>query len=217
MTPRGSKSPAYRLGFYGSLTERERAEVCLGAILTQSTSWGNVEIALQHLHQAGIWDLAAVAAVPRGRLEALVRSSGYFRQKSRKLRLFAGHWLGLRVSLRSWLSGPLETLRCELLGLWGIGPETADSILLYAGGRAVFVVDAYTRRIGQRLGWFDSSAYQAVQSYFIERLPKSPRLYAEFHALLVALAKSHCLKNPRCAGCPLLGICRYGRGALKAL
>ncbi len=215
VTQKGALAPRYRPGFFGKPTQRQSAEICMGAILTQNTSWGNVEMALRHLHGAGIRDLPALARIPPRRLQELVRSSGYFRQKAKKLKIFARHCIERRQNLKDWLSGPLQALRGELLGLWGIGPETADSILLYAGQRTVFVVDAYTRRIGQRLGWPSPKAYESVQSFYTQRLPRSSRLYAEFHALLVALAKRHCRKNPICLGCPLLDVCGHGQGIVK--
>lgn len=229
LTPPGGGSPVYRPGREAVLTERERAEICVGAILTQNTNWGNVQRALEGLHGAGVWGLRDILRLSSRRLESLIRPSGYFRQKARKLRVFARHALkpsprsaafaagaSRPRSLGAWLSGALKSLRRELLGLWGVGPETADSILLYAGGRPVFVVDAYTLRIGSRLGWFGKAGYERVQSYLVRRLPTSPKLYAELHALLVALAKGHCRAKPVCAGCPLLELCRHGRAALRA-
>lgn len=210
VTPAGRKSPRYRPGFSGRLTQRQRAEVCVGAILTQNTNWGNVEKALIEMHQAGVWELGQIAQTPLPQLQECIRPSGYFRQKARKLKLFARHALS-RGRLSCWLSGPLPELRRELLGLWGVGPETADSILLYAGGRPSFVVDAYTVRIGERLGWYREPPYETAQKYLVDRLLGSPALYAELHALLVALAKKHCRVAPLCEGCPLLEVCRYGR------
>ncbi|MFA6003968.1 MAG: endonuclease III domain-containing protein, partial [Elusimicrobiota bacterium] len=111
--------------------------------------------------------------------------------------------------IRRWLAGDLAARRQELLGIFGIGPETADSILLYAGDRPAFVIDAYTLRIGKRLGWFRHSDYHRAQTYLTARLPHDHKLYNEFHALLVALAKAHCRVKPVCAGCPLAEDCRY--------
>ncbi|MBI3553289.1 MAG: endonuclease III domain-containing protein [Elusimicrobia bacterium] len=213
VTVKASEGPVYRPDFRGALTERQRAEVCVGAILTQNTNWRNVETALRGLHRAGVWDLGRLASWPPRRVERLVRPSGYFRQKAKKLRLFARHAVSRGTSLRDWLSGPLEALRAELLSLWGVGPETADSILLYAGGRPSFVVDAYTVRIGRRIGWFRRHDYAHVQRFFTGRLPASPRDYAELHALFVELAKRHCRSAPVCSGCPLREVCHHGRSA----
>jgi endonuclease-3 related protein len=106
----------------------------------------------------------------------------------------------------------ITPLREELLFLWGVGPETADSILLYAGGRSSFVIDAYTLRIGRRLGWFNSkTGYTQAQAFMTTHLKKSSKLYAEFHALFVALGKEYCRVKPLCAGCPLLKVCPTGQ------
>ncbi|MCX5793936.1 MAG: hypothetical protein NTY77_00385 [Elusimicrobia bacterium] len=211
VTPARGGQPRYRPGFAGRLTQRQRFEICVGAFLTQNTSWGNVQKALARLHEAGLWDLPGLLAVSQPRLEGLIRSSGYFRQKAKKLKAFARHLEGRGGKVADWLSGGLETRREELLGLYGVGPETADSILLYAAGRPCFVIDAYTLRIGRRLGWFKDASYQRAQSYLTRRLPKDAALYNEFHALLVALAKVRCRKAvPLCVGCPLQEVCRHG-------
>jgi len=184
-------------------------EVCLGAVLTQSTNWGNVERALAALEGETGLDFAKLRALPEGELARLVRPAGFFRQKAERLRL-----------LLMWLDGrcggdftrldaiPTETLRGELLGLRGIGPETADSILLYALERPVFVVDAYTRRVAHRHSWADARAgYDDLAALFTTRLPLDPVLFNELHALFVRLGKEHCRKrNPRCHPCPLAGI-----------
>ncbi|MDE2237157.1 MAG: hypothetical protein KGK30_04660, partial [Elusimicrobia bacterium] len=167
-----SSAPAYRPGVWGKLSERQRAEICVGAILTQNTAWGNVLRALENLRAADARDFKALLALPPRRLETLIRPSGYFRQKARKLRIFAER-ARERGRLSRWLSRPLPELREELLGLWGVGPETADSILLYAGGRPAFVVDAYTLRLGRRLGWFaPRSGYAEAQDFFTRALAR---------------------------------------------
>ncbi len=208
MTPRAGKRPVYLPG-RRELSARQREEVCVGAILTQNTNWGNVESALVRLNEARALGLKELRALPLRRLESLIRTSGYFRQKAKKLKLFARHALG-RGSLKEWLSGDLRERREELLGLWGVGPETADSVLLYAGERPVFVVDAYTLRIGGRLGWFGQTDYDRAQRFLQGGLPRSVPLYNEFHALLVAHAKRHCRTTPVCAGCPVRRLCRHG-------
>lgn len=213
VTVQRASGPSYRPGFRGRLSERQRTEICVGAILTQNTNWTNVIKALSVMHMAGIWGFDGICRTRPPRLSALVRSSGYFRQKAKKLKVFARHALSRGPSLRRWLSGPLEALREELLALWGVGPETADSILLYAGARPVFVVDAYTVRIGRRIGWFRRHDYDFVQRFFTDRLPGSPAIFAEFHALLVELAKRHCKTAPICPRCPLQHMCKHGRAA----
>ena len=211
VTPRGGHRPCYRPGFSGKLSERQRLEVCVGAILTQNTNWGNVEKAMSRLHEAGIRDLSGLLTVSQPRLAGLIRSSGYFRQKAKKLKAFARHLTERGGKVSAWLSGELEPRRAELLGLFGIGPETADSILLYAAGRPSFVIDAYTLRIGKRLGWFKGHSYHQARSYLTRRLPKDAELYNEFHALLVCFAKVRCRKTPLCSGCPLQEVCRHGQ------
>lgn len=210
VTPAGGRKPRYRPGRSVALTERQRLEVCTGAILTQNTNWGNVEKAMERLHDAGLRDLDALLAVPPRRLEGLIRSSGYFRQKAKKLKTFARHLAARGGKVGRWLCGDLRERREELLGLHGVGPETADSILLYAGGRAAFVVDAYTLRIGKRLGWLRKATYEQAQGYLTRRLPEDVGLYNEFHALLVKLAKERCRKTPQCPGCPVQEVCRHG-------
>ncbi len=181
----------------------------MGAILTQNTNWTNVEKALGRLHEAGVRDLKDFLRLDRRRLERLIRSSGYFRQKARRLQGFLRHLDKKGGRVGRWLSGEPGARRRELLDLHGIGPETADSILLYAAGRPVFVVDAYTLRIGSRLGWWKTADYGLAQAYLTKRLSAQASVYGEFHALLVALAKGHCRKKPVCVGCPLQDVCRW--------
>ena len=203
--------PAYHPGRYHAPSEREALEIAVGAILTQNTAWSNVEKAIAGLRGASALTPDALRKIPRRRLEKLIRSSGYFRQKAVKLLDFLRHVDGRGGSIRRWLSGPLDSLREDLLSVRGVGPETADSILLYAGGRSAFVVDAYTIRIGRRIGWYRQAAYDQVQRYLVERLPCSKVVYQEFHALIVALAKYHCRTEPLCGACPLREGCRHGR------
>jgi len=186
-------------------------EVCLGAVLTQSTNWGNVERALAALREATDLDFPKLHALGEGELARLVRPAGFFRQKAERLRLLL-NWLDGRCGgdFTRLDAVPTETLRGELLALRGIGPETADSILLYALSRPVFVVDAYTRRVAHRHGWADARAgYDDLAALFTTSLPRNPALFNEFHALFVRLGKEHCRKrNPRCHPCPLAGLVR---------
>lgn len=197
------------------------AEICAGAILTQNTAWTNVEKALAGLHGAGLLSAEGIAACPLPRLAALIRPSGYYRQKARRLRDFferAGreHPEGLE---RWFRSDTTEGLRRELLSYKGVGPETADSIVLYAAGLPSFVIDAYTRRIGVRLGLARGGDYDRWKALFETRLPRRPEIYNEYHALLVKLGKDFCKKNlPLCGGCPLRKLCRkrhYAAGKRK--
>lgn len=202
LTPPGGLRPRYHPGRSPSLGPKAALEVCLGAILTQNTAWTNVERALESLHRAKALDAGRLRRMPSRRLEVLIRSSGFFVQKAKKLKAF----------LKAYSPGWLRTAtREDLLALKGVGPETADSMLLYAVGRPVFVVDAYTRRIGERVGWLrPSMKYDEVRAFFEKELPASPRVYQEMHALLVELAKRHCRKNdPLCGKCPLRKGCQH--------
>jgi endonuclease-3 related protein len=184
---------------------RSRFEVVLGAILTQNAAWRNAERAIARLRAAGVLALPAVLALPPARLAALLRPSGTFRVKARRLRAFARHVSRRHGGRLSRLLGlPLPALAAELRGIPGIGPETADAIALYAAGRPIFVVDAYTRRILSRHRLVAPDAdYGAIQAFAMTHLPHDPALFNEFHALLVRVGKDHCRTRPRCAGCPL--------------
>lgn len=185
---------------------RSPFEVIVGAILVQNTSWVNVERAIANLRRAKLLSPPALEKVPRAKLARLIRSSGYFRRKARKLKEFVKflrkkHRGSLPVMFRS----PTAKLREQLLSVHGIGPETADSILLYAGNHPVFVVDAYTRRILQRHGLATGKeSYEEIRGLFEKSLPNDPQLFNEFHALLVHTGKSFCrARAPLCSACPL--------------
>ncbi|MFO7618991.1 MAG: endonuclease III domain-containing protein [Thermoplasmata archaeon] len=188
-------------------------EVMVGAILTQQTSWANVERAIANLRAAGALSPGDIAAMEPGKLESLIRPSGFYRQKARYLNALCRHILGAYGGdPDAMLSVPLEVLRPELLALPGIGPETADSLLLYAGGKPAFVVDAYTIRICQRTGVFGSPKYDVVKKFFEDSLPRDVGLYNEFHALFVKLGKDMCRPGkPLCGECPLRESCLYAR------
>jgi endonuclease III related protein len=183
-------------------------EVIVGAILTQNTAWQNVEKAIANLRRERLLTPQAIERVSTPRLARLVRPSGYFRQKAKKLKAFVRF---LRDeyggSLARMFKTPTIQLRQRLLGVYGIGPETADSILLYAGGHPIFVVDAYTHRILGRHALAPLKPdYEAVRSLFETNLPTDARLYNEFHALLVNVGKNWCRpREPRCFECPLKG------------
>jgi endonuclease-3 related protein len=195
-------------------------EMMVGAILTQNTAWTNVEKALKSLKQSKSLSIPKIATMPSRRLESLIRSSGYFRQKAERLQRLA-RYLEDNPLFYKQLTGQkaatLMELRAQLLAMNGIGPETVDSILLYAGAHPIFVVDAYTRRIGQRYGLFKTEDYHEVQAYFEEALPKKSALYNEFHALIVHLAKDFCRKHdPLCGLCPLGAECQTSRKRLSS-
>jgi endonuclease-3 related protein len=184
-------------------TARERFEISAGAILTQSTSWSNAARAIEALREASALSRRGILRLGEEELAEAVRSSGYFRQKARKLRAYAS------------VRGTVD--RERLLSVWGMGPETVDSILLYAHDIPVFVVDAYTRRIFTRIGVLSSGAsYDAIQEIFERELPPDAPLYNEYHALIVRHAKEHCRKTPDCRGCPIRRQCGHGRGDRSA-
>lgn len=188
-------------------------EVIVGAILTQSTAWGNVERAIDNLRAARILSPSAILGVRTSRLAAMVRPSGYFRQKAKKLKSFVGFLhTEYRGSLKRMFRTPTPELRDKLLSVHGIGPETADSILLYAGNHPVFVVDAYTHRIFGRHAITDGKPnYEEVRARFESALPPNPQLFNEFHALIVNTGKNWCRKSvPRCDECPLRGLLPEG-------
>ena len=191
----------------------EPLEVCIGAILAQNTAWRNAERALERLKDAGVMSTAALAALPVEELTELLRPSGTFRSKSLTVQAFVAH-LGERYQgdLAQMLARPPDALRTELLGIRGIGPETADDILLYAVGKAAFVVDGYTRRILYRLGLAPEKApYSTYSGLFTRHLPADPALYNEYHALMVRHAKEACRKDPLCHDCCLLDVCPAGK------
>jgi endonuclease-3 related protein len=181
-------------------------EVIVGAILTQSTAWSNVERAIANLRAAKMLTPAALVRVSTPRLAMLVRPSGYFRQKAKKLKAFV-KFLQAEYggSLKRMFLTPTAELREKLLAVHGIGPETADSILLYAGNHPVFVVDAYTHRILGRHGITNGKPdYERVRAQIEASIPARPELFNEFHALIVNTGKNWCRKSaPRCAECPL--------------
>jgi endonuclease III related protein len=181
-------------------------EIIVGAILVQNTSWTNVTTAIENLRRAKLLTPRAIDAVSTERLARLIRSSGYFRQKAKKLKNFVRFLRrAYRGSLAEMSRAPTLMLREQLLAVHGIGPETADSILLYAAKHPVFVVDAYTRRILERHGLADERLdYEEVRKLFERNLSPDVALYNEFHALIVHTGKHFCrLRAPRCGECPL--------------
>jgi endonuclease III related protein len=185
---------------------RSPFEIIVGAILVQNTSWTNVVTAIENLRLAKLLTPRAIDAVSTERLARLIRSSGYFRQKSKKLKNFVRFLRrAYQGSLAKMSRAPTLMLREQLLAVHGIGPETADSILLYAAKHPVFVIDAYTRRILERHGLADESLdYEEVRILFERDLSPDVALYNEFHALIVHTGKHFCRpRDPRCGECPL--------------
>ena len=187
---------------------RDHFEMMAGALLTQRTAWRNAERAIASLRRAGVLSPEALALLPLSRLETLVRPAGAFRVKAARLQALARWYLdaGGRESLAVRSTAGL---RAELLGLAGIGPETADDILVYAFSRPVFVVDAYARRILSRYGWAEGKEpYDRLSTAVAGALGRDATVLGEFHALLVEHGKRHCRSSPRCTGCPLAARCR---------
>lgn len=195
-----------QVGPQGWWPARTRLEVILGAILTQNTTWHNAVLALNRLRRAGLLGLGKLGRAPLRRLEVEIRPAGFFRQKARAIRSFLD-WLEVahHGSLHSMFRTPADRLRQELLELNGLGPETADAILLYAGGQAFFVADAYTRRVLARHAHVPEDAgYAEVQKFLHRNLRRDQALFNEYHALLVEVGKRYCRRQaPRCHACPL--------------
>ncbi len=203
-----------RYGPQGWWPAETKLEVVLGAILVQSTAWGNAAKALDAIREAGALDVASLARLSEGEIGELVRSSGFYTVKARRVKVFVEHVMeGHGGDLDSMLEQGATELRRELLGIHGIGEETADCIVLYAAGKPTFVIDEYTRRIVGRLGVGPGGrgSYADHQRVFEEALVSEAGVFGEYHALLVALGKDVCRKNPLCIGCALKQVCEYGR------
>jgi endonuclease III related protein len=194
-----------RHGPQGWWPARTPFEVAVGAILVQHTAWAGAARAVAALRARRLLTPRRLAGVDPIALQALVRPAGTYRLKTRRLLDFTS-WLLSRFDgdFRGLRRAPLAPLRRELLAVSGLGPETADAILLYAAGRPVFVADAYTRRVLVRHGLLRrDTGYEAARAFLESHLPSDPALFNEFHALLVAVAKTHCRGEPRCEGCAL--------------
>lgn len=183
-------------------------EIMVGAVLTQNTNWLNVEKAIANLKDAGLLALPALSEVPVEALAWQIKPSGYYNLKAQRLKNLVAAVGRSNEDLEDFLSSDLDILRDKLLQIKGIGPETADSIILYAAEKPIFVIDAYTHRILNRhdLIW-EESDYHELQEMFMGSIPAEVPLYNEYHALLVRLGKEFCLKRkPQCDGCPLEGL-----------
>lgn len=193
-----------------------RFEIIVGAILTQNTSWSNVEKAIKNLKRENLLSPAKLMAIDKKRLAGLIRPAGYYNIKAARIKNFLNFLSSqYNSSLRKMSSAGTVDLRKQLLSVNGIGPETCDSILLYAFDRPVFVIDAYTRRIFSRHGRLSHDMpYESMQAEFAENLPSDSRLFNEYHALIVRLAKEFCRTSPRCEACPLSGIGSVSHKAL---
>jgi endonuclease-3 related protein len=200
----------------------QRFEIITGAILTQNTAWSNVEKALTNLKTKKMLDIKKISKIDIKRLQNMIKPSGFFNQKAERLKNLATYLQNnYHMELDSFFDRKPENIREELLSLKGIGPETADSIILYAGNLPVFVVDAYTKRICKRIPFETNISYAEIQHYFEEKLKKKyserelTQIYNELHALIVTLAKKHCKKKPECQGCPLKEYCMFQKNLSK--
>lgn len=184
-------------------------EVVVGAILTQNTSWANVERAISGLCAHSLLSPEAIQENCEQDLAVVIRACGYHNMKARRLKVFVDHLYRVHDGrLSHLLAMETDALRSELLSIWGIGEETADSIVLYAAGKPSFVVDAYTRRVFSRLGLCaPNEKYSPLRNTFMDNLATDTRLYNEYHALLVRHGKETCRKRlPRCQCCPLASL-----------
>jgi endonuclease-3 related protein len=208
-----------RFGFQDWWPGETKDEIVIGAILTQQASWNNVEKAIEGLKSAGKLSLRKIARTDTRTLERLIKPSGFYRQKSRRLKGVASYVCERYGGLGRLFEKDGESLREELLSLNGIGEETADSIALYAAGKPFFVIDAYTRRAMHRIDPKipEDTCYDLLRSYFQENLDSDIGLYKDFHAQFVELGKRHCKTKPVCRGCPLGGLCAYRRQSVRNL
>ncbi len=177
-------------------TFNHKFEIIIGAILTQNTNWKNVEKALYNLSKNNLLNINKIKKIKKEKLAKLIKPAGYYNQKAERLKLIA-----------DFISKNSNPTREQLLNVKGIGPETADSILLYAYNKPFFVIDAYTKRIFQRLG-YKADDYEGWQRQFMNNLPKNTKIFNEYHALLAELGKNHCKKRPVCDKCPIKNICK---------
>jgi endonuclease III related protein len=178
-------------------TKEKKFEMIIGSILTQNTSWKNVEIAIKNLNDNDLIASDKIIKADINNLKKLIKSAGYYNQKAERLKIVA-----------KFFKENKSITREKLLKVNGIGPETADSILLYAYNKPYFVIDAYTKRIFNRLELAKTESYEELQKLFEANLPKEAQLFNEYHALIVKLAKEHCKKKPECGNCPLNKVCK---------
>jgi len=190
-------------------------EVIVGAVLTQFVSWRNVTTAIENMRTEGILNVDGICGVSEERLEELIRCTRFYKQKAKKLKVFCTHLkTQYSGSLDLFFGRDLYEIRRELLSLYGIGEETADSILLYAGEKPIFVVDSYTRRIFCRLGIFSEDiSYGEMQKFFMDNLEHDSDLFNEFHAQIDGVGNRFCsAKTPLCEECPLAPRCLFRKG-----
>lgn len=194
----------------------ERFEIIIGAILTQNTAWSNVEKAIINLKNNKMINIEKIIESSFEELTEIIKPSGFFNQKAKRLKVISNHLKNnFNSDIDNFFNRKIEVIRNELLSLNGIGAETADSIILYAGKKPVFVVDAYTKRLCERISLNTKIFYDDIQKFFEKDLCKNFKneelidIYNEFHALIVKLAKDHCKKKPKCKSCPLNKNCNF--------
>lgn len=212
VTPTGCRGPEKKpLYGIGLKNDKQKFEIIVGAILTQNTAWKNVEKAIINLNKNNLIDIDKIIKIDEKELANLIRPSGYYNQKSKKLKAFARHLKqNYNTSLKKLFQKPTPSLRKELLIIHGIGPETADSIILYAAEKPVFVIDAYTKRIFSRIGLCkEDISYDELQKLFMDSLQHDTQLFNEYHALIVVHGKNVCKKKPLCRGCCLGKVCGF--------
>lgn len=187
-------------------------EVCVGAILTQMTSWKNVEKAINNLKNENLLKLEKITQLNQKRLEDLIKPSGFYKQKARRLKRFSNYIYKNYGCLETFFkSKETSQLREELLQIKGIGEETVDSILLYGGDKLTFVIDAYTKRIFKGLEIEIGKNYEEIKAWFEKELPRNLEIYKEFHALIVELGKRYCKTEPECEKCPINYLCEESK------
>ncbi len=200
-------------GWWPTTTSNKQFEIIIGAILTQNTAWKNVEKAVRKLKENNLISIDGIKKVDIKRLARLITPAGYYNQKAQRLKIVAG-FFGANRSFGK--QQDIQKMREELLNIKGIGPETADSILLYAFNKPSFVVDAYTKRIFSRTGICEEDIkYDALQRMFHKNLDINPQMFNEYHALIVEHAKRYCSKKPGCQNCVLLDFCKSGNASIK--
>ena len=196
-----------------SLNEKQKLEICFDAILTQNTNWKNVEKAIINLNKNSLIGIKKILKIDNKKLAEIIKSSGYHNQKAKKLKNFCSFLLkNYNGNLNLFFGKNIKELRVKLLSINGVGPETADSILLYTAKKPIFVIDAYTKRIMGRIG-FKEETYDELQQLFMKSLELNEKVFNEYHALLVELGKNTCRKNPLCIQCPINNMCNYHKTA----
>ena len=212
VTPEGKSCPEYS---GGPKNEKQQLEVIFGAILAQNTTWKNAEKAIIELNKSNLIDAKKILKIKKQKLAEIIKSSGYNNQKAKKLKNFCQFLLeNYGGKLQKLFQTDIDKSRKELLSVNGIGPETADSIMLYAAKKPIFVVDAYTKRVFNRIGCKEQS-YEEFQKLFMENLENSEKLFNEYHALIVELGKNVCKKAPLCLKCPINSHCNYYKNLTK--